>query len=234
MAYPIDKEYYIKRKPELLEQLEKDVKCWSPSVFSRYGEIQGYKILLEARQEFEKLIPQIPYIGGDENAFTKNLVDSARYLALYKAMKKFDKTAEEVGEIIYDGYLKKASERKPIPPSQRQTLGKLLARSKKGAAMSQEKRYPGDYVYTFIAGNGKNFDHGLDFTECASHKFYHVQGADELLPYYCYLDFVAAKVRGFGFTRTMTLYEGHGRCNHRFKASGKTKAGWPPPFLKRK
>jgi hypothetical protein len=235
MKYPIDKEYYIKRKPELLERFDADVKYWSPLVLKQYGEIQAYKILKEARQEFENLIPQIPYIGGDENPFTKNLVDSVRYLALYKAMKIYDKTVEEVGKIIYDGYVKKASNpRQQIPPDRWLTSEQLLERSKKGAATSQEKRYPGDYVYTFVAGDGKNYDHGFDFTECASLKFYHKQGTDELLPYYCYLDFAAGKVRGFGFTRTMTLYEGHRKCNHRFKADGITKAGWPPPFLKRK
>jgi hypothetical protein len=234
MAYPIDKDYYIRKKPELLEQFEKDVKCWSPFVLKQYGEIQSYKILQAARQEFEELIPQIPYIGGDENAFTKSLVDSVRYLALYKAMKNFGIPVEEIGKTIYEGYLKKAGGRKNTSTSRKKTLERLLASGKKGAAISQEKRYPGDYVYTYIEGDGKKFDYGFDFTECASHKLYHEQDADELLPYYCYLDFVSADVRGFGFTRTKGLSEGDGLCNHRFIADGKTQAGWPPPFLKRK
>ncbi|MGD0780522.1 MAG: L-2-amino-thiazoline-4-carboxylic acid hydrolase [Dehalococcoidales bacterium] len=235
MVYPIDKNYYIRKKPELLNKFEAEVKIWSPLVLKQYGEIPAYRILVEARKEFEALIPQIPYIGGDENSFTKNLVDSVRYLALFQAMKEYGKTAAEAGKIIYDAYLVKASEpQPPITPSELLSPEQLMERSKKGAARSQERRYPGDYVYIYVSGDGKEFDNGFDFTECASMKFYHAQDADELLPYYCYLDFVAAKVRRFGFTRTMTLYEGHGKCNHRFKADGVTKAGWPPPFLKRK
>jgi hypothetical protein len=235
LVYPLDKEYYVKKKPELLNKFEEDVKRWRPFLLKLYGEIQAYKILLEARQEFGTLIPKIPYIGGDENKLTKNLVDSVRYLALYKAMKNYEKTVEEIGKIIYDGYLKKVSEpQPPITPAERLTPEQLLERSKRSAARSQERRYPGDYVYTYVIGDGKKFDYGYDFRQCASLKFYHAQDADELLPYYCYLDFVAAEVRGFGFTRTMALHEGHAKCNHRFKASGKTKAGWPPPFLKRK
>lgn len=142
---------------------------------------------------------------------------------------------EEVGKIIYDGYLEKISQpQPPVPPSEYLTPEQRLEQSRKGALKSQEKRYPGDYVYKFVPGEDKKFDYGFDFTECASLKFYHVQGADEFLPYYCYLDFAAGKVRSFGFTRTMTLYEGHGKCNHRFKTGGKTKADWPPPFIKRK
>jgi len=233
MTYPIDKEYYTRKKSELLEKFEEDVKRWNLMLLKQYGEIQSYRILQDIRQIFENLIPQIPYIGGDENHFTKNLVDSVRYLALYKAMKEYGRTAEEAGRIIYEGYLKKISGRQsPIPPSKRLTPEQRLERNRRGAIRSQERRYPGDYVYTFVEGDGQEFDHGLDFTECASLKLYHEHGADEFLPYYCYLDFVASKVRGFGFTRTMTIYEGHGKCNHRFKADGKTEADWPPPFLR--
>jgi hypothetical protein len=235
VAYPIDKEYYIRKKPELLEKFEEDVKRWSPLLLKQYGEIQWYRILQEARQIFESLIPRIPYIGGDENHYTKHLIDSVRYLALYKAMKQYGKTAEEAGKILYDGFLKKASESQPpIPPSEWLTAEQRLERNRQGAIKSQERRYPGDYVYTFVEGDGQEFDHGLDFTECASQKLYYEHDADEFLPYYCYLDFVAGKVRKFGFTRTMSLPEGHDRCNHRFKAGGKTEADWPPPFLKRK
>jgi hypothetical protein len=235
MGYPIDKNYYINRKPELLKDFDEEVKIWSPLVLTQYGEIQAYKILLETRHNFESLIPQIPYIGGDENNFTKNLVESVRYLALYQAMKNHGKTAEEAGKIIYDAYLIKVHKPQPaIPPAEWLTPEQIMERRKQGAERSQERRYPGDYVYTFIVGDDKEFDNGFDFTECASLKFYHAQGANELLPYYCYLDFLAGKVRGFGFSRTMTLHEGHGKCNHRFKVGGESKAGWPPPFLKRK
>ncbi|MFA5308503.1 MAG: MmgE/PrpD family protein [Dehalococcoidales bacterium] len=234
MNYPIDKNYYTDRRDKLLADYAEDARRWSPLVFGRYGEIQGFRILQEARQNFENLIPQIPYIGGDENIYTKNLVDSVRYLALYQAMKKFGKSVEEAGKIIYDVCLVKAGEpRPPIPPGEFLTPEQLWERSKKAAARTQEKRYPGDYVYTFVPGDGKKFDSGLDFTECASMKFYHEQDADELLPYYCYLDFAAAQARGTGFTRTMSLGEGQGKCNHRFKVKGKTEAPWPPPFLKK-
>jgi hypothetical protein len=234
MKYPINKKYYTKRKAELLDEFERDVKRWNLPLLERYGEIQTYKIILAARAEFEKLIPQIPYIGGDANKYTKNLLDSVRYLALYKAMKNFGFNVESIGQVIHDGYLKKITGSPPLPRSEQLTPEQKAERNKKGAAESQEKRYPGDYVFTFIVGDGKKFDYGYDFTECASQKLYHAHDADELLPYYCYLDFVAAEARGFGFTRTKNLYAGDGICNHRFKNSGKTKAGWPPPFLKRK
>jgi hypothetical protein len=235
MENPIDKKYYIRKKTELLNKFDSEARTWSPVVITQYGEIPAYRILQEAHQNFESLIPQIPYIGGDENNLTKNLVESVWYLAFYQAMKKRGKTAEEDGKIIYDAFLIKAGKpQPPIPPSEWLTAEQLMERRRKGAARSQERRYPGDYVYTFIVGDGKEYDYGYDFTECASLKFYHAQGADEFLPFYCYLDFVASKARGIGFSRTMTLHEGHGECNHRWKVVGETKLEWPPPFLQRK
>ena len=70
MKYPIDKDYYIRKKAELLQEFDKEVRIWKPVVVKQYGEGIADKILREARKSFEKLIPQIPYIGGDENRRT--------------------------------------------------------------------------------------------------------------------------------------------------------------------
>jgi hypothetical protein len=234
MKYPIDKDYYIVRKPEQFKRFEAEVKIWMPVVLRQYGEIPAYRILLEARQSLENLIPQIPYIGGDENPGTNWLLASVRCLALYQAMKKQGKTSEETGKILYDAILTRVGEPPPdIPPAEKMTTEELDKRLIKDAERSQERRYPGDFVYTYIAGDGNKYDRGYDFTECAVLKFYHAQDADEFTPFYCYLDFPKSKVNGSGLTRTMTMSEGYKKCNHRDKAGRETKVEWPPPFLKR-
>ena len=101
------------------------------------------------------------------------------------------------------------------------------------ARKSQECHYPGDWVWEFVEGNGVEFDYGYDFLECGTQKLYHDQGADEFLPFYCFLDFVTSKASGWGLTRTMTLAEGYEKCDFRFKKGGKTERAWPPPFLKK-
>ena len=40
---------------------------------------------------------------------------------------------------------------------------------KDAAAASQQRKYPEDFVSSFIAGDGKNFDYGLDIT-CKRHR----------------------------------------------------------------
>lgn len=223
MADRIDKSYYISRKPELLKKFDEEMQIWKPLVTERYGEEVANKILSEARQEFEALIPQMPYIGGDESPGTRWLLASVRCLAFYQAMKKHDKTAEETGKILYDAILTQVGK----------SMSKRSSERRQEMKQSKEKHYPEGYVFEYIAGDGIEFDEGYDFTECAALKFYHSQGADEFMPFYCYLDFPKSRVNGTEFSRTMTLAEGHSKCNHRIKTGGETELAWPPPFLKK-
>jgi hypothetical protein len=229
----LKKEYDVVRKSELLRRFDEESQYWRPAIVGRFGRRVADTVLREAYEEFEALIPQIPYIGGDENHLTESLIGSVRYLALYKAMKKHGNTAEETGKILYDAILTRIDEpRVAIPSSQRLTTEQLMERRRKRAERSQERRYPQDYVYEFVAGDGEEFDYGYDFSECAAQKFYHAQGADEFMPFYCYLDFPESRLDGSGLSRTMTLAEGHEKCNHRFKKGREAKLEWPPPFLK--
>ena len=234
MKQTVDKKYYLDRKAELLRKFDAECELWRPVIIKSYHEEFAGGILWEARQEFEALVPQIPYIGGDENHYTRYFIESVRYLALYLAMKKHGRTAEETGKILYDAILARLGKpRLPVPPAEFLTREQRDERTIKAGERSQERRYPGDYVYKFVAGDGKKFDRGLDFTACASLKFYHSQGADEFLPFYCYLDYPSSRVSGVGFSRTMTMSEGDKKCNHRFKEGQETKLVWPPEFLKR-
>jgi hypothetical protein len=234
MKYPIDKEYYIQRKPELLKQFDDECQLWKPVIIGSYHEEFAGGILWEALKEFEALIPQIPYIGGDENRRTRTLIESIRYLAFYKVMKRHGKTAEETGKILYEALVSQIDKKQQkYTPSEWQNQEKYFKKRKKEAEVSQEQRYPSDYVYKFVLGDGNEFDYGYDYSECASIKFYHAQNADEFMPFYCYLDFPICSALGLGLTRTMTLVEGYEKCNHRFKPGWETKLAWPPPFLKR-
>ena len=234
MKYPVDKKYYIERKPELLKKFDEECELWRPVIIKSYHEEFAGGILWEARKEFESLIPQIPYIGGDENRRTQTFVESVISLALYRAMKKHAKTAEETGKLLYDALAARVDKTKQtMPPKGWEDREKYLKERRKGAEESQERRYPGDYVYHFVSGHGRRFDYGYDYTECASIKFFHAQDADDFMPFYCYLDYPSCGARGLGLTRTKTLAEGHGKCNHRFRPGVETVLIWPPQFVKR-
>ena len=98
---------------------------------------------------------------------------------------------------------------------------------KRAAAESQRRLYPGDWVYTVMEGDGKDFDYGMDFTECAICKLYHAHGADELTPYVCSIDHITSEAFGQGIRRTMTLAEGAAKCDFRYKKGGPTRIEIP-------
>jgi len=225
------REYYLSHKSEILMQFDTHAEAWRPFLANRYGDEFANAVLRETRQQYEALIPEIPYIGGDENPMTRHLVRSTTSLVLYKVMKAWGKTAEEVGKIVYDAVVVSVSQ---LPSRPYQELSAAyIAEEKERAWKSQERCYSEDWVWEFIKGDGVEFDYGCDFLECGTRKLYHAHDADEFLPFYCYLDFVTHRTIGWGFARTKTLAEGYERCDFRWRRGGETKKGWPPPFVKK-
>jgi hypothetical protein len=221
------KDYYCSCMSYIVDLFEEHARAWKPLITNRFGNEWAGAIAEYASQYLEALIPEIPYIGGDKNPLTRHLIRSTTSLALYKAMKVQGVSASEAGKILYDVVMERVNRLPLIQPT---TLEKF-EETKRQARWSQARRYPGDWVWEFVEGNGIEFDYGYDFIECGTQKLYHVHNADEFLPYYCYLDFVTYRIDGWGFTRTMTLAEGYDKCDFRFKQGGKTKRDWPPPFL---
>ena len=213
-------------------QFDNHAEAWRSFLANRYGGEFANVVLRETRHRYEVLIPGIPYIGGDENPMTRHLVRSTTSLVLYKVMKAWGKTAEEVGKIVYDAVVASIS-RMPAVPGPEMSAA-YIAKEKEQARKSQKHRYSENWVWEFIEGDGVEFEYGYDFLECGTQKLYHAHNTDEFLPFYCYLDFVTYRTIGWGFARTKTLAEGYERCDFRWKKGVETKKGWPPPFAERR
>lgn len=185
----------------------------------------------DSRREFESLIPEIPYIGGDDNHLTDELIQATMALALHRAMSRHGKSVEETGEVLhriveamiasYPRLLTRA-----VGLYQMSGLGQRSIR--RAARESQKRRYPADWVYSFVEGEGEAFDWGIDFTECGIVKFFRAQGAEELAPYMCRADFPMSEAFGTGLVRTTTIAEGGERCDFRFKRGRETSRGRRP------
>jgi hypothetical protein len=207
----------------------------------RFGDNPAQTIMRDTWQAYEALLPEVPYIGGDTNLNTENLSVSAYCLAKYRVLNARGQTTEQVGRIIYEAY-----EAMTDLPGWLCAVVKHLKYGKKNqdrlrqqAIESQKRLYPGDWVFTFVEGDGEAFDYGLDFTECGICKLYHAQGADELTPYMCLSDYVIGKAFDRGFVRHKTLAEGADVCDFRYKAGRESfvtplRDGWPPKFVNEK
>jgi len=215
---------YLHEKKRLLRDFDKMTRHAKGVFESHYGEDFTNTVIPEIRQEYEALIPQIPYIGN-KKPFTEWLFATAQFLAMYKVLKRHGKSLEETGKIGYETseQMLNAYPKFVLRFFGRATFSrKRLENARTYAEESQKRKYPGDYVFRFIEGDNENFDFGIDYSECASHKFLAAQDALELAPYICATDILQSEKFGWGLTRTMSLAEGGEKCDFRFKRGGRT------------
>jgi hypothetical protein len=221
--------YYMVRKTCFLSEFDFIAKS-AHSVLTGYFRDENVNVLIdETRREFENLIPQLPYIGGKQ-PFTEFIVFTAMLLAIHRVNKAHGRTVEETGGLVYEiGRVLL----KTYPAFLRRFFGSMnfsrfyLSRLRKRAIESHQRKYPDDYVYNFVEGDGVSFDYGVDYLECASCKFLAKQGAPELAPYLCPVDILYSQALGWGLMRTTTLAEGSYKCDFRFKKGGTTKVAVP-------
>jgi hypothetical protein len=180
--------YYIRKKVPLLRQFRRAARHAQVPLIRRYGSDFADAVTVETRREYEALIPELPYIGGKANPLTTNLIEAAWFLALYRVMKARGKSIAAIGKLIeemVDTWLR------AYPSFLLRLVGRLrftrwyINRLTRQAEISQQRRYSEDWVYTAFRGDGKEFDFGMDYTECGIVKFYKAHSATELIPYMC-------------------------------------------------
>lgn len=213
-------DYYTARKWQLMVSFELAARLARKVIVARCGEALAELIAVEARREYESLIPQLPYIGGRQNTQTQILLSAALFLALYKALRAQDWAVEEIGALVQEAVETTYAR---IPLSLCRLYGRLGFREssqrkmRERATASQERRYAGDWVYSVVDGDGQSFDYGLDFEECGIWKFFQRQGAEEFTLYMCQLDYIASDRFGWGLVRTTTIAEDGDKCDFRFR-----------------
>jgi hypothetical protein len=212
--------YYASRKGWLMWLFDRAAKRIRPVMVRRYGSLVADGVATEARQVYEALIPQLPFLGGAGNFDTVLIVAAAMFLAFYRPLKSRGTAVEEIGDVIHEAVEAFFSK---IPRFLARLYGRLhftrhaRRQAQKTALESQQRQYAGDWVFAFVEGDGDAFDWGQDFVECGVVKFFRTQDAVEFAPHMCRLDFVFSDAFGWGLARTKTLARGDEKCDFRFK-----------------
>jgi len=224
---------YLYRKDKLMRAFDSGLARIKSDVSSWLGEERAERFMWEACQEYETLIPRIPYIG-DNNLMLTFFYPVTRYLAVYRALQRQGRTLEDAGRLIF---LISEKEARAIPYVVRRLMEALWFSPwfrrllKKGAIRSQQHRYPGGFVLTYVEGDGQEFDYGIDYTDCANCLFLQAENAFELAPYVCATDKPISELLGWGLTRPRTIAEGFPTCGFRFKKGGATNVPIPQSLL---
>lgn len=220
--------YYTAQRDKLLKVHAQMMALGRPPLAERFGAELAGRLIVETGPEFERLIPDIPYVGGDANSFTELMIQSASLLALYRVLQRHGETVDEIGAVVRcmaEGWVSR------YPAALRRLLGRLYLsrfwreRTRRKAQASQARRYPGEFVYEVVDG-GPDFAWGVNYLECGVVKFFQAQGAEALTPHMCVLDYLLFPSLGIDLRRTGTLAQGCTHCDFRFRR-GRTPAGLP-------
>ena len=228
--------YYSSRKSQLLKDFDKTANPVISSIISRCGPDFANTLYRDARQEYEILIPQIPHIEGMRGAALNSFLRiTAQEVALYKAMKKYGKTASEAWEICHEALRLRMAK---YPKIKSWLLGRIMfsgilkKRMGKLAATNKRLRF-GDFEVRYVIGDGEDFVFGVDYIACGNYKFVKDQGAEEFAPYVCMSDIALSDAMGWGLVRTETLADGCEKCDFRFKKGSKTQISSKTPEVQK-
>lgn len=204
----------------LLKQFEEMLPFYRQAVEQAMGKETRVEVVREATADFKNTMYAVPYIGDVKYPLPETLIQSGVALSFYRALRSADASEEKAGQVIFDAG---AASVRSAPEAEMKAMGayqftqQWYDMQKMLSAKSQEKHYPGDWVYSFVQGVPGEFDWGWDFTECGIIKLYEPNGNLSLVPQLCKLDFVASECQGTGLRRTTTLAEGGNKCDFRYK-----------------
>jgi hypothetical protein len=225
--------WYSQHKTRIMWQTRFILRHSRKHLVAAYGQVEGEAILEESLQRFEVLLPDIPYIGGADNKETQSLCMAAAWLAMYRSLQARGASVEEAARILYLGA---ASFVSSIPTrwllrwqGRRLFSQKRIEKRRRAAALSQQRRYPDDWVFEIVDGDGQEFDFGVDYTECGIVKYFAREGAPELAPYGCWIDYPMFAAMGVRLDRTETIAQGGQRCD--FRMSRREPVEVEPEFL---
>ena len=221
--------YYLAHRDELLKAFEETNAGALEYLKAKYGPNLAKSVCGQAGARFAALLPQLPDVGGARNRVLKDVTIAGWYAAYFRPMQDHGRSAAELGRMIYD---LNARDLAAIPKEQAQAQGAYrfsptyMQRVRDYCAWTQKREYPGNWVASFVPGDGKNFDYGYDYTECAIVKYLKAQGAQEVAPYVCLNDFLRSRTFGTGLHRTKTIAQGDGVCNFRYKQGRAVTQDW--------
>lgn len=226
--------YYLRNKNKILKEFEKMHKATKIALERKHIEIDYLKLKEESYKHLLKLIPQLPYIGGNKNGQTINLIICTIELAIINSLKKDGLLLEEIGEIIYMTFEEYFNSKPKLLKwiYSKLILSKLFVKiMEKDIQQSKLRMYKEDFLLSDVDFNGNKINLGYNYLECAIYKLYEKYGMLEYLPYICLGDYAMFNAYGISFCRTQTIANGGLICDFRFKKNGELMKAWPPEQL---
>ncbi len=102
MSVKVVDNYYIKRTRKLMRNFEERIEILVDLLRRKFDNAKIDEIVSQLKVEYEKIIPEIPYIGGQKNPMTTLLIGGTYNLAMFRILEKEGFTLREIGQIYYE------------------------------------------------------------------------------------------------------------------------------------
>ncbi|MFC1452157.1 L-2-amino-thiazoline-4-carboxylic acid hydrolase [Verrucomicrobiota bacterium] len=217
--------YYISHKEKLLKGFDATCALVRASLVARYGETLANALENETRQQYEELIPEIPFIKGPRaRALNTFLLISAQELAVYKTLAKRGKSPAEAWELCHAALRLRLA---AFPQWKRRFMRRfmfsgLVRRIVARRARKKQRLCYGDFEIEYVVGKGEDFHFGVNYLQCGNYKFVAEHGGKTFAPFVCMSDIALGEAMGWGLIRTQTLADGCPHCDFRFKQGAVT------------
>ena len=174
----------------------------------------------EVMDEFEIVLSQMPYVGGEASRMSDFFMRLIGFVAISRVLRRHGVALPVIGDIERETY---KAQLLAIPEAERLAAGRRYlspenqAFLREQAIKSLRQEFPEDFVYDFVEpGPGDSFEFGINYKACGFCKFAARHGDKEILTNICGLDFDAYATQGIHLERTQTLAGGASHCNFRF------------------
>ena len=216
--------YYVEHEKALFKDFEEEFSLLKPHLSERYDEQTINQIHDKTKDLVGKIVPEIPQVTLKNPENLGCLLYMARFIPLYKVLKKHGMSVEDYIRIwsivLYNKF-------KNYPKFALHLCGRLASSSlaymheEKLSKISQKKEYPKDWIFTATKGN-PNPDISFTFQvqQCTMVIFMQEQGVDELMPYCDFCDFLYMKMMGAGY-KCNPIGRGYKSCDVTFFKHGK-------------
>ncbi len=194
-----------------------------PVLARHHGQTVADELIDDTRKEYERVVPEVPNIGGAGNVFQPVMMANGWIVALHRAMSARGKSAADsirVFQEVFDGWLQK------LPPFILKATGRLLASAplrryfESQARRSQQRCYADDFVWRVEPGTSGEIS--FIFEECAVNKWYERQRVPELKAYCNVADVTYSRLMGMGVDASETIGIGCDPCALRFQVGRET------------
>ncbi len=223
-------EYYKKNKKKYDKQFIKYILLVRDEIDELIGDRAFEEFKRDVLKQFNQLLKEVQYVGGDKNKMTSGLVQSAYFFAVYDVLTKYGVSIHVIGHLLTN-----MGERilDRIPDIVGKIAGKYMysASTIRRRQKKERSSYKDNWVSSIQESSNDDYDITVTYTQCAIQLFAKNTGHLDILPYMCNLDYKLYKKLGLGLKRTKTLAEGYDCCDFMISRRGDCFPIWPPQFL---